>query len=424
MHHINPFKSALVQLDRAASFIDISKGILDQLRVPKRILQVSIPVSMDDGSVRIFEGYRVQYNNARGPFKGGIRYHPDTDLNEVKALAFWMAMKCAVANIPFGGAKGGITVDPKKLSPRELEELTRGYTRLLKDVIGQERDIPAPDVYTNAQIMAWIMDEYSRVIGHTEHGVVTGKPLALGGSLGRESATGDGGFIVLQELAKKMKFIPKKTRVVIQGVGNVGYFLAVQMHRLGYKIVGLADSKGGIYDKRGLGMDPDNVMKTKREQGYISGCYCIGTVCDCDNYAHVSNEKLLELPCDILVPAALENQLTGTNARRVKAKVILEMANGPTTPEADDIFRKKKVIVVPDILANAGGVTVSYFEWVQNIQGVSWTEEDVAKKLHEKMVAAFTDVWTTAEQHSTDLRTAAFILAVKRIADAMVLRGT
>ncbi len=418
---INPFRSALAQLERAASFITVNPGTLAQLRVPKRTVQVAVPLRMDDGATRVFEGYRVQYNDARGPFKGGIRYHPDANLDEVKALAFWMAMKCAVADIPFGGGKGGIRVDSKKLSAGELERLTRSYTRLLKDVIGPERDVPAPDVYTTPQIMAWIVDEYAKITGHTELAVVTGKPLALGGSLGRETATGDGGFIVFEELAKKLKLKPKETRVVVQGLGNVGYYLALRMYDAGYRIVGLSDSKGGIVKDQNVkikmqndGLDPRAVMECKKRTG---------TVTEFPGTKSITNEKLLELPCDVLVPAAFENQLTGKNAKRVKASIVLEMANGPTTPDADDIFRKKKVTVIPDILANAGGVTVSYFEWAQNMQGVSWTEDVVRKQLEQKMVSAFRDIWKTAEQHTTDLRTAAFIVAVKRIATAMELRG-
>lgn len=415
MATINPFRSALAQLARAASFITVAPGTLAQLRMPLRTVQISVPVRMDDGTTQVFEGYRVQYNDARGPFKGGIRYHPDANLDEVKALAFWMAMKCAVADIPFGGGKGGIRVDPKKLSAGELERLTRSYTRLLKDVIGSRRDVPAPDVYTTPQIMAWIVDEYAKVLGHTDLAVVTGKPLALGGSLGRETATGDGGFIVFQELAKKMKLKPKETRVVVQGLGNVGYYLALAMHDAGYRIVGLSDSKGAIVDVKNQGLNPRDVFQWKKKMGVVTGFP--GT-------KSITNEKLLELPCDVLVPAALENQLTAKNAKRVKASVVLEMANGPTTPEADDIFRKKKVTVVPDILANAGGVTVSYFEWAQNLQGVSWTADVVRKQLEEKMTVAFRDIWQAAQHHATDLRTAAFIVAVERIATAMELRAT
>lgn len=416
---ISPFASALAQLERAARFMKIPNGILAQLRVPQRTIDVAIPVVMDDGRTQIFEGYRVQYNNARGPYKGGIRYHPEANMDEVKALAFWMAMKCAVVNIPFGGGKGGVTVDPKKLSAGELERLTRGYTRRLSDIIGPQLDVPAPDVYTNAQVMAWIVDEYAKCVGHPEPAVVTGKPIEQGGSLGRDTATGDGGFIVLQEFMEKMQRTSKGTRVAIQGVGNVGYSLALRLFDAGYTIIGLADSKGGIVDKRGLGMDPRNVMKTKEEQGFISGCYCVGSVCDCENYVHVSNAEFLELPCDVLVPAALENQLTAVNASRIKAGIILELANGPTTPEADVLFRERNIVVIPDILANAGGVAVSYFEWLQNMQKEKWTIDEVRKKLATTMLGAFGDVWVTHEQHKTDLRTAAFIVALERMTKAM-----
>ena len=412
---MNAFQNALRQLKTAAETMDLDTATLERLRQPERIVQVTLPVRLDNGETKIFQGYRVQHSNLRGPYKGGLRYHPNVDLNEVKALALWMTMKCAVVGIPMGGGKGGITVDPQKLSSAELERLTRAFTRSMKDVFGPDRDVPAPDVNTNPKIMAWIMDEYSQIVGVSTPAVVTGKPLELGGSAGREAATGQGGFYVLEELAKKLKLVPKKTTVVIQGFGNVGYRMASFMHKAGYRIIGLSDAKGGIVDLRKVGMDPEHVLHQKQERGLIGNMYCIGSVCDGTNYKGILNGKLLELPCDILIPAALENQITEKNAGRIKAKVVLELANGPTTPEADKKLAKRKIIVVPDILANAGGVTVSYFEWVQNRTGEYWTEEEVLKKLHPIMRESFNKVWERQIKYKTTLRTAAFILALERL---------
>ncbi len=413
------FKNALSQLDKAAKYLEIDKGVLEILKNPQRILQASLPVKMDDGSVRVFTAFRVQHSDARGPFKGGIRFHPRTNLDEVKALAFWMAIKTAVVGIPMGGGKGGITVDPKKLSRAELERLSRAYIRAFKDFIGPQKDVPAPDVNTNPQIMAWMVDEYNQLTGRKSPGVITGKPLELGGSQGRTAATGLGGFFVLRELAKKLKLKPKQTTVAIQGFGNVGYFLAKFLHQAGYKIVAIADSKGGIYDKRHQGMDPEHLLKQKQSKGFTNGCYCIGSVCDCENYTHINSDKLLELPVDVVVPAALENAINESNAGRIKAQVILEMANGGVTPKAEEKLLRKKKVVVPDVLINAGGVTVSYFEWVQNLQNYYWTEEEANKKLDEIMSKAFADIWSVGDKLQIDLRTAAFVLAVKRIAEAI-----
>lgn len=419
----NPFTNTLIQLKKAVKRINLNPNVYEILKTPQRILQFFIPVKMDNGKIRVFEGYRVQYNNARGPYKGGIRYHPQANLNEIKALAALMTWKCAVVNIPLGGGKGGIKVDPKKLSKRELERLTRGYIRAVKDFIGPEKDIPAPDVNTNPMIMGWMADEYSQLVGRPTPGVVTGKPLALGGSQGREAATGQGAFYILRELSKQLRLIPKRTRIVIQGFGNVGYHFARLAFKAGYKIVAVADSQGSVYDKRAKGMDPKNLLQTKQEKGFSDGCYCIGTVCDCINYKRVTNKQLLELPCEVLVPAALENQITKSNAGKIKAKVILELANGPTTAEADEkLFRSKKM-VVPDILANGGGVTVSYFEWLQNQQNFYWTEKEVNKKLQDIIVKSFNDVWQTKEKHNVDFRTAAYILAINRVAEAVEAKG-
>ncbi|PIX92541.1 glutamate dehydrogenase, partial [Candidatus Kuenenbacteria bacterium CG_4_10_14_3_um_filter_39_14] len=357
------------------------------------------------------------------PYKGGLRFHPQTDLVEVKALAFWMTIKCSVAGIPMGGSKGGITVDPKKLAENELEELTRSFTRKLADYIGPEIDVPAPDVNTNPKIMSWVMDEYSRLKGYNVPGVVTGKPLELGGSAGRTEATGQGGFYIMEELAKKLKINPEKTTVAIQGFGNVGFYLAEFLYHAGYKIVALSDSQGGILDKYGQSMNPKNIMATKQKEGKISGCYCVGTVCDCENYKQITNEQLLKLEVDVLVPAALESAINEKNAGKVKAKIILEMANGGITPAAEEKLLKKGKIIMPDVLANAGGVTVSYFEWVQNLAKYYWSLSEVNDKLKKIMVDSFNAVWQAKEEYQTDWRTAAFIVALKRIETAMKMRG-
>lgn len=419
----NPFTNTLEQLKKAADLIDLDPDTHAILKVPYRTFQFSIPVKMDDNSWKVFEGYRVQYNNDRGPYKGGIRFHPQANLHEVKALAALMTWKTAVVNIPLGGGKGGIKVDPKKLSEGELERLSRGYIRAARDFIGPDVDIPAPDVNTNPTIMGWMADEYSKLVGRSTPGVVTGKPLALGGSQGREAATGLGGFYLLQEIVKKLKINPKKAKVVIQGFGNVGYHFAKFAHKAGYNIIAVSDSQGNVFDKRSKGLDPKHIMNTKKEKGLASGCYCIGTVCDCENYTRVTDKKLLEIPCDVLVPAALENQITKTNAGRIKAKVILELANGPITSEADEKLYKKGVVVVPDILANSGGVTVSYFEWLQNLKNEYWTEKEVHKRLKEIVTTALNDTWGYKEKYNTDLRTASYVLAIQRIAEALQAKG-
>lgn len=418
----NLFKNALTQLENIKGYLDIPVDILEQLKQPQRILEAAIPVRMDNGSIKVFTGYRVQYNNARGPFKGGIRFHPQTDLNEVKALSFWMAIKTAVVNIPLGGGKGGVTVDPKKLSISELEKLSRGYIRVFKDFIGPTLDVPAPDVNTNPQIMAWMADEYNQLKGSGNLGVVTGKPLSLGGSLGRTEATGLGGYYIFSALAKKLKLNPTKTTVAVQGFGNVGYYIAKFLHQAGWRVVAVADSQGGIYDKKLRGMNPDHLLKQKMEKGFNDGCYCVGSVCDCENYSSISNQKILELPVDVIIPAALENAITEKNVGKIKANIILEMANGGITPLAENKLLKKKKIIVPDVLANAGGVTVSYFEWLQNQQNYYWTEKEVNQKLSDVMQQAFNEVWQIKEKKSVDLRTAAFVLAVQRIVDSMKIR--
>ncbi|MFA6587931.1 MAG: Glu/Leu/Phe/Val dehydrogenase [Patescibacteria group bacterium] len=419
----NPFLGAMTQLERASKIIDLEPHVLDILKRPVRILETGIPVKMDDGSTKIFQAYRVQYNDARGPFKGGIRFHPNTDLDEVKALAFWMTIKCAVVNIPFGGGKGGITVEPKTLSQRELQNLSRGWVRAFAKYLGPRKDVPAPDVYTNPMIMGWMADEFGQVSGEWQPGAFTGKPLSLGGSEGRTEATGQGGFLAVEALVKKLGLEKNKTTVAVQGFGNVGFYIAKKLHDAGYNIVALSDSKGGIQDKRNHGMDPENIMKSKKERGMIDGCYCAGTVCDCENYQKISNEELLEMEVDILIPAALENVITKENAGKIKAKAIVEMANGPTTPEADEILNQKNIPVVPDVLANAGGVTVSYFEWVQNNLGEAWTEETVLNKLKPIMEKSFDEVWDMSVEKKISLRTAAFVIALRRVAEAIKARG-
>ena len=406
------FANALKQLKQAASYAKIPSAIIEQLKKPERILQFSFPVTMDNSEVRVFEGYRVQYSSARGPYKGGLRYHPQTNLDEVKALAFWMAVKCAVVGIPLGGGKGGITVDPKKLSEAELEKLTRAFTRKLAPFIGPEQDVPAPDVNTTPQIMAWVRDEYERVVGKKVPGVVTGKPLNFGGSKGRTPATAQGGMYVLEELIGKLKLKPKQVSVAVQGMGNVGGIMAQLLHQAGYHVAAMSDSKGGIYNPKGL--DVPAVERFKKQTGSLKNF---------PGAKPVTNAQLLELPVTILIPAALENQITGKNAGRIKAKVVFELANGPTTPEADVKLAKRKVIVVPDVLANAGGVTVSYFELVQNIQQYYWNEGEVIAKLKPIMVTAFRQIWQRAEQLKVPLRTAAYVIALERIGQAIEARG-
>lgn len=409
---MSAYANAMEQLRQAAELLQLDVATKTILEHPRRTVQVSLSVKMDDGSIRIFEGYRVQHNNARGPYKGGIRYHSQTDLDEVKALAFWMAVKCAVVNIPFGGAKGGITVDPKKLSSGEKERLTRAFTRSIVEIIGPEKDVPAPDVNTTPEIMGWLADEYSTLIGTPSPAVVTGKPIALGGSEGRGTATGQGGFYILEAVAKKVGLDPESATAIVQGFGNAGQSIANLLFRHGYKIVGISDSKGGIVSEKGL--DPKLVAEYKQATGSVTGY---------PETTSVMNEEILLHPCGVLVPSALENQFTKENAHGVRAKIILELANGPTTPEADEIFAEMGITVVPDVLANAGGVATSYLEWVQNMEHLHWTESDVFTKLQEIMRSSFEDVWAVKEQYHTTLRKAAFVSAIGRIKDAMHAKG-
>ena len=409
--NLNPFEFAQRQFDRAADHLGLDAGMRDVLRSPKRQLTVSIPVRMDNKRIKVFTGYRVQHSIARGPSKGGIRFHPGVTLDEVKALAMWMTWKCAVVNIPFGGAKGGITVDPKKLSTAENERLTRRYTSEIAIVLGHDRDIPAPDVYTTPQHMAWIMDTFSMTQGFSTLGVVTGKPIPLGGSAGRNEATAEGCFVAIDEAAKRSGLKLKGAAAAVQGYGNAGAFVAKFLDEAGARIVAVSDSRGGIYDRKGLRLDLVNAAKDKK-----------GTVTAARGQK-ITNEELLELPVDILVPAALEGAITRENAPRVKARIIAEAANGPTTPDADDILRKSGTIVIPDILANAGGVTVSYFEWVQDLYSFFWDPDIVRSHLERTIRRAYEDVAETARRHDTDLRTGALILAVGRVEEATRIRG-
>lgn len=410
---LNPFKIAQEQLDKAAKIMKLEPTLHQFLREPMRVLEVTIPVKMDDGSVKIFKGFRVQYNDARGPTKGGIRYHPQETIDTVKALAAWMTWKTSVVDLPYGGAKGGVICDPKSMSEGELERLSRGYIRAIGRFIGPEKDIPAPDVYTTPQMMAWMMDEYSKIVGYNTPGVITGKPLEVGGSLGRGDATARGGLFTLREAAKKIKLDLKKATVAVQGFGNAGQYahkLVTEM--FGSKVVAVSDTKGGIYCKDGL--DFNKVLAHKEKTG---------SVVNFPGSKNITNEELLELDVDVLIPAAIENQITAKNADRIKAKIVLELANGPTTPDADVILFKKGILDIPDFLANAGGVTVSYFEWVQNINGYYWTEEEVYQRLDQKMTKAFWDVMETAEKYKVEPRMGAYIVAVKRVADAVKARG-
>jgi glutamate dehydrogenase (NAD(P)+) len=406
------FNAMLQEFDGAARLLGLDPGIWKILTHPKRQIIVSCPVQMDNGEIEVFTGYRVQYNITLGPAKGGIRYHPDVNLDEVTALAAWMTWKCAVAHVPFGGGKGGVVCDPTRMSRRELEALTRRYVAEIIDAIGPQKDVPAPDVNTNDQVMAWVMDTYSMHVGHTETAVVTGKPIELGGSLGRREATGRGVMIVTREAANHLGLDIRNATVAVQGFGNVGSVSADLIARLGAKIVAVTDWKGGVYNKNGLDITKmlDHARQHKTIDGFPGG-------------EPLENEQLFALDVDVLVPAALENQITMENAPAIRAKIIAEGANGPTTPEAHRYLHEKGVFVIPDILANAGGVTTSYFEWVQDRHGYFWTEQEVNDRLEHKMVEAFKDVLQTSLKYKTDLRTAAYIVAINRVATVTRQRG-
>ena len=421
-NHKDMFLDAIQRLDEAFAYTKIHPESLERLKHPKLVIQVSIPVRMDDGSLRIFEGYRVRHDATRGPGKGGLRFHPQVNLSEIKALAFWMTCKCALVGIPFGGAKGGVIVNPKELSHLELERLSRGFIKAIADFIGPEVDIPAPDVYTNAMIMGWMMDEYSNIVRQQTPAVITGKPIALGGSLGRHDATGRGAYYCIKELEKIRKWNPRDITVAVQGFGNAGQHVVRLLYQDGYRIVAVSDSEGAIY--RPSGFDVRSLMYAKNQTRHLKAVYCHGSLCEAVEADQLTNEELLELDVDILIPAALENQIRFENAPRIKAKVVVEVANGPTTSRADKILIEKGIFVIPDILANAGGVTVSYFEWVQNKAGYYWTEQKVQTKLQEIMAREFATVYKKMETHKIDMRTAAYACALGRIAEAIESRGT
>ncbi len=418
----NIFEDAIRRLDRAFQYAEIDQEAVERLKHPKQILEVSIPVRMDDGSLRVFTGFRVRHDDTRGPTKGGIRYHPDVNLAEVKALAFWMTFKCAVAGLPYGGAKGGVIVNPKELSRMELERLTRGFVEQIADFIGPETDVPAPDVYTNAMIMGWMMDEYSKIHRRRTPAVVTGKPIPLGGSLGRDDATGRGAYHCIKELEQKRGWKPEEIRVAVQGFGNAGQHVARLLHADGYRVLAVSDSRGGIYKSDGF--DIPSLIHVKNESRKLAAVYCEESVCEVVEADTITNEQLLELDVDLLIPAALENQITKENADRIQAPVIVEVANGPITGDADQILNEKAKLVVPDILANAGGVTVSYFEWVQNKAGYYWTLDEVHSRLHEIMSREFNAVYDFMEQKGIDMRTAAYAIALNRIGEAIAAQGT
>lgn len=408
----NPYQMAVSQLEKSAKIMSLDPDILEYLKYPKRVLSVFMPIKMDNGKIKVFRGFRSQHNDALGPFKGGIRYHPNVTMDEVMALSMWMTWKCSVSNLPYGGGKGGVICNPKDMSLGELERLSRAYFATISGIVGPEKDIPAGDVNTSSREMAWFMDEYSKGKGYNVPGTVTGKPVSIGGSEGRDAATGKGVSIVGREAAKKLGIELRNSHVAVQGIGNVGYHSAKMMEELGSTVIAVSDSQVGIYNAEGVNLDHANAYKAKNGslKGFPGG-------------KEITNEELLELKCEILIPAALENQITRKNAERIKARLILEGANGPTTPEADDILHQMGVMVVPDILANAGGVSVSYFEWVQNLQNYYWTKAEVYEKLDRLLVAAFNSVYDSFLKYKVDMRMAAYVRAVSRVSDAMKVRG-
>jgi len=416
------FNDAMKRLESAIKHTGLSDEIALRIGTPKSCLEVSVPLRRDDGTLDFFTGYRVRHDDTRGPTKGGLRYHPSVSRDEVQSLAFWMTFKCAVVGVPFGGAKGGISVDAKSLSPMELERLSRGFIRLIADFIGPDVDIPAPDMYTNERIMGWMMDEYSTIQRQHCPAVITGKPVSMGGSVGRSDATGRGAFYCIRELAKKQGLNPAETRVAVQGFGNAGQSIARLLHKDGYRIVAVSDSQGAIY--RSEGFDIPSLIRIKEETRHVQAVYCDGALCHHIDATTMTNEELLELDVDLLIPAALENQITAENAPRIKAKHIVEVANGPVTSEADAVLFGKGVEVMPDILANAGGVTVSYFEWLQNRSGLYWELQEVHQKLQSIMAREFETIYNLAREIETDLRTAAYVHAIKRIGETMEAKGT
>ncbi|MDX1838067.1 Glu/Leu/Phe/Val family dehydrogenase [Legionella taurinensis] len=416
------YLDALSRLDKAASFCCIDPEALERLKHPKSCLEVSLPVRMDNGELKIFSAYRVHHNDSRGPMKGGIRFHPQLDLDEIKTLALWMTIKCAVVDIPFGGAKGGIIVDPKQLSRMELERLSRSYIELIADFIGPDKDIPAPDMYTNEMIMGWMMDEYATIVRQNSPAVITGKPIPLGGSFGREVATGLGAYYCIKILEKKKKWKSSELRVAVQGFGNAGQSIAKLLYDNGYKIVAISDSKGGIYNAKGI--DIPRMIEIKNNSKEVQSIYCKKSVCELAKEATITNEELLELDVDLLIPAAAQNQITLENAARIKAPIIIEIANGPITLEADALLQKNGLLIVPDILANTGGVIVSYFEWVQNKSGYYWSIEKVQEELQTIISREFKNIWQLMEQYQTDMRQAAYIHALSRYDKAVTAQGT
>jgi glutamate dehydrogenase/leucine dehydrogenase len=409
---LNPYRIAQMQFDMAAEFLKLDQGLRQMLRAPKRVMEVSIPIKLDNGQVKVFSGFRVQHNTARGPAKGGVRYHPNLTLDEVKALASWMTWKTATVNIPYGGAKGGVICDAKRMSRSELERLTRRFTYEISPILGPERDIPAPDVATDSQTMAWMMDTYSALAGEAALGSVTGKPTSVGGSEGRADATGRGLVFTLEEACKIKKISLRGASVAVQGFGNVGSAAARILFEKKAKIVALSDSRGGVFNPRGI--DPTKAYRYKERAGTVVGM---------PGASRISNEDLLALKCDILIPAALENAITLHNADQIKAKILAEGANGPTTPHADEVLNRRGIFVIPDILANAGGVAVSYFEWAQNLQGAHWQDTEVNQRLDFVMRRAFEDVYTAMRKHRTHSRAGAYVLAVSRVSEAMLTRG-
>lgn len=406
------YTMAVNQFEIAAKRLNLDRDVIARLRNPDRAYIVSVPARMDDGSVRVFSGYRVQHNDILGPFKGGIRYHPDVNLGEVSALAMWMTWKCSLAGLPFGGAKGGVACDPTRLSRQELQAMTRRYTAEIRNIIGPEVDVPAPDMGTNEQVMVWILDTYSQHRGHVVPGVVTGKPVEMGGTVGRREATGRGVVYLVAEAAKHLKLDLSRCTATVQGFGNVGSVSAVELAKLGIKIIGVSDRTGGFYDPKGLPVD--GLLRYVSQNPELAGC----------PYGEpISNAELLELPCDILVPAALGMQITGENVGRLKCRILAEGANGPTTLEADEILRQKQVFVIPDILANAGGVIVSYFEWVQDLQNLFWSETEVIRGLKRILTKAFHEVLDLSQKEKTDMRLAALMIGIRRVASAMHWRG-
>ena len=418
--------SAQALIKETAKNLGFDEEIIKRLIEPEMICEFSFSVKMDDGQIKVFKGWRVQHNSLLGPYKGGIRFHPQTSREEVQALATLMTIKCVVAGLPYGGAKGGVLVDPKNLSSAELERLSREYVKKIAHFIGEDIDVPAPDVNTNPQIMAWMIDEYQKIKGYQSKATFTGKPVVMGGSLGRTEATGRGGVIVLKALLEKLgweNFSPSTLTIAVQGFGNVGYYFAKIASEAGFKVVAVSDSKGGIIKPKGYkleALDIPLVMECKKEKGTLAGCYCAGGVCDTKGGKTITNEELLELPVDILVPAALENVINENNMKNIKAKIIIEMANGPVTEEAYEYLSKKKVIIVPDVLANSGGVTVSYLEWVQNKAGYYWSEEEVNSKLEVMMKKAFETIWKKSIEKKIPLKQAAFEVALEKIVSAMV----